>query len=64
MKYRTTSAKWTGERWMQNEDREWEKDAPAQIPDPVVPSGDGWELVGATATKTRLFWFWRHDAGG
>lgn len=29
------------------------------VPDPVVPDGPDWELVGTCASADRLFWTWR-----
>lgn len=31
----------------------------ASYPDPVAPSGDGWDLVSSAASSSTLFWFWR-----
>lgn len=70
--YKTTSAQWEEAYFSRASDNlydergEW---VPAHIPDPVVPDGDGWELVGTSAIPAvwsadereqgRLFWTWR-----
>ncbi len=31
---------------------------------PISPDGTGWEMCGAAATKTDLYWFWQRKIGG
>jgi hypothetical protein len=33
----------------------------ANIPNPVVPKGEGWELVSSVASESRLFWTWKRS---
>jgi len=49
----TTSAEWfEGGRGYCNDYVE------ASVPDPVEPTGEGWELLSSAAAGTRLFWTW------
>lgn len=56
-KYVTTSAEWNEESTYKSCGEIYSD--PEDIPDPVVPKGDSWELVGTCATSTRLFWTWK-----
>lgn len=57
--YKTTFASFALEGvWTEHSGRGYFTN-PAEIPDPVVPEGDGWEMVGSTADRSMLFWFWR-----
>ena len=59
--YVTTSAYWKERSWLRDrEDEDYDVLLSSElIPDPVVPDGENWELVGTAATVHRLFWTWR-----
>lgn len=52
MEYATTS-----DTWVESVSY-YEENVPADIPNPIPPKGDGWNMCGSTAVGTRLFWFW------
>lgn len=60
--YKTTSARFALERTYRDPysgNSDGYSTDPEEIPDPVLPEGDGWAMVGSTADRSTLFWFWK-----
>jgi hypothetical protein len=43
---------------------EQQQEVHTQPDDPCPPEGNGWEMVGASATPDRLYWFWKRESPG
>ncbi len=59
IEYKTTYSSFSLERAYHDYTEGGYSTDPESIPDPVVPDGDGWEMVGSTADRSVLFWFWK-----
>lgn len=58
--YRTTSEEWN-EAYSEKCCGEW-IDYRLDVPDPIPPEEEGnWSMCGSTATRTRVFWFWKKE---
>lgn len=55
--YKTTLGKWQYVEQYSEYGNYHEPDAV----DPIPPEGQGWELVGSTASDKVLFWFWARN---